>query len=111
MVAAPCRGARRASCVGAVVLAVSVLLLVPVMDVRAQSAALLTEARVEVRAALRTALGQVLQGRAVTVTLPQADDTDGVHTGTKVLIDAMRVLSVRSRGAPLSKRSAVMAWS
>ena len=75
-----------------VVLTAVTLLLSLVLDVGAQApgaTALLTEERVDVRRELQNALGQVLQGRAVRVTLPAAQKQDGVHTGTKVHIVAV----------------------
>jgi hypothetical protein len=75
-----------------VLLTAVTLLLSLVLDVGAQApgaTALLTEERVDVRRGLQNALGQVLQGRAVRVTLPAALEEDGVHTGTKVHIVAV----------------------
>lgn len=76
------------------VVALTAVTLLPslVLDVGAQAAgasAMLAEERVDVRSELQTALGQVLQGRAVRVTLPAAQKQDGVHTGTKVHIVAV----------------------
>ena len=75
-----------------VVLTAVTLLLSLVLDVGAQApgaTALLTEERFDVRRELQNALGQVLQGRAVRVTLPAAQNQDGVHTGTSVHIVAV----------------------